>query len=126
MLFLQPSTQDGSASNRFCTQMSELFKTQMDVVQTFIQKDRASVHGIQKGSGTIATSGITLPPSILSVANRGDWSMGKVLDVCWHFSEPGDTYLGRVLAGFDPSKPALLTGPFKIQWQTLMSKKPWT
>ena len=29
--------------------------------------------------------------------------MGKVLDVYWHFSEPGDHYLGRILAGMDPS-----------------------
>ena len=30
--------------------------------------------------------------------------MGKVLDVYWHFSEPGDHYLGRILAGMDPKK----------------------
>ena len=29
--------------------------------------------------------------------------MGKVLDVYWHFSEPGDTCLGRALAGHDPN-----------------------
>ena len=32
--------------------------------------------------------------------------MGKVLDVYWHFSKPGDHYLGRILAGMDPKKPA--------------------
>jgi hypothetical protein len=26
-----------------------------------------------------------------------------VLDLYWHFSEPGDTYLGRCLAGLDPN-----------------------
>ena len=31
--------------------------------------------------------------------------MGKVLDVYWHFSEPGDHYLGRILSGLDPTKP---------------------
>jgi hypothetical protein len=29
--------------------------------------------------------------------------MGKVLDVYWHFSEPGDQYLGRILAGLEPN-----------------------
>ena len=28
-----------------------------------------------------------------------------MLDVYWHFSEPGDHYLGRVLAGLDPNEP---------------------
>ena len=27
--------------------------------------------------------------------------MGKVLDVYWHFEDPGDNYLGHVLAGLD-------------------------
>ena len=27
--------------------------------------------------------------------------MGKILDLYWHFAEPGDTYLGRILAGMD-------------------------
>ena len=30
--------------------------------------------------------------------------MGKVLDVYWYFSEPGNHYLGRILAGMDPKK----------------------
>ena len=37
------------------------------------------------------------------MAKRGDWSVGKVLDVYWHFCEPGDTFLGRSLAGMDPN-----------------------
>ena len=45
-----------------------------------------------------------LPP-IPSVARRGEWSMGKVIDVYWHFSEPGDNYLGRVLAGLNALSP---------------------
>ena len=30
--------------------------------------------------------------------------MGKILDLYWHFAEPGDTYLGRILAGMDPNQ----------------------
>jgi len=40
---------------------------------------------------------------VSSIAARGEWSLGKVLDVYWHFSEPGDTYLGRVLAFLCPN-----------------------
>jgi hypothetical protein len=31
-------------------------------------------------------------------------SLGKVLDIYWHFSEAGDAFLGRALAGMDPNK----------------------
>ena len=43
------------------------------------------------------------PPPIASIANRGDWSLGKVLDVYWQFAEAGDAYLGRCLCGLDPN-----------------------
>ena len=37
--------------------------------------------------------------------------MGAVLDVYWHFSEPGDHFLGRVLTGLDPNKSEFATAP---------------
>jgi hypothetical protein len=40
---------------------------------------------------------------VSSIAARGEWSLGRVLDLYWHFAEPGDTFLGRILAGLDPS-----------------------
>ena len=43
------------------------------------------------------------PPPIPSAARRGEWSMGKVLDIYWHFLEPGDTCLGHILAGYNPN-----------------------
>ena len=30
--------------------------------------------------------------------------LGQDYDVHWHFSAPGDTFLGRILAGFDPKE----------------------
>jgi len=30
--------------------------------------------------------------------------MGAILDIYWHFSEPGDHFLGQVLARLDPNK----------------------
>ena len=62
-----------------------------------------NAYGLRKGSATMAVSGTTSPPPILSIARRGEWSIGKVFDVYWHFSEPGDHYLGRILAGLDPT-----------------------
>ena len=45
----------------------------------------------------------TPPPPIASIANRGDWSLGKVLDVYWQFDEAGDAYPGCWLCGLDPN-----------------------
>ena len=44
------------------------------------------------------------PPSVASVAARGEWYMGAVLDVYWYFCASGDHFLGTVLAGLDPNK----------------------
>ena len=45
-----------------------------------------------------------VPPSLMSVALRGGWSMGKVFDVYFNFVQCGDNYLGRILAGLDPNE----------------------
>ena len=37
--------------------------------------------------------------------------MGKVLDVYWHFAEPGDNYLGRIMAGLDSLLPTFRVLP---------------
>jgi len=86
-------------------------------VKAYIRPDHANSHGIRKGSGTHASTGTTAPPPVSSIAACGEWSLGKVLDVYWHFSEPGDTYLGRVLAFLCPSSStfAILPPHFKVE-----------
>ena len=80
-------------------------------VKEFVWLNHANAHGIFKGSTTFIISGTTVPPSVPSVANCGDWSMGAVLDVYWTFSDAGDYFLGRVLAGLDPNKSEFATMP---------------
>lgn len=61
-----------------------------------------SSHGLRKGSATHESCATTAPPPIALIANQGDWSLGKVLDVYWQFAEVCDAYLGRCLCGLDP------------------------
>jgi len=110
-LFQSVNVGTTTASQRYCTQLCELLKNHREAVQTYIRPDHANSHGIRKGSGTHASSGTTAPPPVSSIAARGEWTLGKVLDVYWHFSEPGDTYLGRVLAFLNPSSPEFGTLP---------------
>jgi len=97
------------ASTGYCSQLKELMTRKASSVKNFIRLAHANAHDWRKGSATYATSGTTCPPSTPSIARRGEWSMGKVLDLYWHFAETGDYYLGRVVAGLD----ALLS-TFKI------------
>ena len=90
-----------AASQRYCGQLTELFKSNNDNLQAYIRAGHANSHGLRKGSATAVTSGTTLPPPTSSIAARGEWSLGRILDIYWHFSEPGDHYLGRCLAGLD-------------------------
>ena len=39
-----------------------------------------NAHGNRKGGSIHDTSGTTCPPPIASVAHRGEWILGKVLD----------------------------------------------
>jgi hypothetical protein len=99
----QSDGQTTAASKRYCGQPPELFKGNNDNLQGYIRSDHANSHGIRKGSATKVTSGTTLPPPTSSIAVRGEWSLGKILDIYWHFAKPGDHYLGRCLAGLDPN-----------------------
>ena len=63
--------------------------------------EKASSHGIRKGSTSAISSGTTLPPPIMRIAAQGDWSLGVVLDIYWQFSDCGDYYLGRSLTMID-------------------------
>lgn len=45
-----------------------------------------------------------IPPSLSSIAIRGEWSQGKVFDIYLKFCALGDHYLGRVVSGLNPSK----------------------
>ena len=101
-IFLRGGAKSGSAAHRYCEQLLQLLKTYWDVVKTFIKN--MSAHGLRKGSATHVATATTVPPPIASLANRGDWSLGKVLDVYWQFAETGDSYLGRCLCGLDPNK----------------------
>ena len=95
---------DKVASASYCSQLKELILKKIEVVSSFIRIAHANAHGWRKGGATHATSGTTCPPPVPSVARRGEWSMGKVLDVYWHCAEPGDQYLGRVMAGLNSLK----------------------
>ena len=76
------------ASSSYCSQLKELINKNEEVVLSFIRVFHTNVHGFRKGAATFATSGTTSPISVSLVARRGEWSMGKVLDVYWHCAKP--------------------------------------
>jgi hypothetical protein len=110
-LFQDENTSANAASQRYCTQLTHLFETYTDQLKQYIRVDHANSHGMRKGSATSAASGTTCPPPVSSIASRGEWSLGKILDLYWHFAAPGDHYLGRVLALLDPTCAEFATLP---------------
>jgi hypothetical protein len=85
-------------------------------LKQYVHVDHANSHGLRKGSATSASSGTTCPPGVSLIAARGEWSLGRILDLYWHFAVPGDQYLGRVLALLDPNTPEFATLP--PHWKT--------
>ena len=92
-LFLGLAAKEQTAAARYQEQLLGLIKEKSAIVKNYIRLPKANAYGLRKGSATLATSGTTAPPPVPSIARRGEWSMGAVLDVYWHFSEPGDHYL---------------------------------
>ena len=107
----QKEEEKNIASKGYTSQLKEMFLHHVQEVKTYVRLAHANAHGWRKGAATYATSGTTAPPSISAVARRGEWSMGKVLDVYWQCSEVGDHYLGRVVAGLNALKPSFNVMP---------------
>jgi len=73
--------------------------------------DHFNSYGLRKGSATHAVSCTTHTPSLPSIARRGEWSQGLVLNVYWHFAATGEHCLGRILACLLPNDPGFTTLP---------------
>ena len=103
-LFIEKNEKTGSAASAFCAALATLLDKFDECVNSYIRVHHANVHGIRKGSGTYASSCSTVPPPLVSIALRGEWSLGKVFDIYFKFGANGDHYLGRILAGLNPHK----------------------
>ena len=101
-LFIIPGSKRGTASQRYCTQLSEMVNRHFEHAKHHLRVSHFNAHGLRKGAGMHASSATTSPPSFVSVAARGEWSIGKILDVYFKFAMGGDFYLGRLLALLDP------------------------
>ena len=110
-IFLKESVKEGAASKRYSEQLLTLVDKHPDEMMAQVRPAHFNPYGLRKGSATHAVSGTTLPPSLPSMARRGEWSQGSVLDVYWHFASIGDHYLGRILAGLKPNEAGFATLP---------------
>jgi len=103
-LFLNKGAMLGTAAQRYCTQLAELVGKHFETAKHYVRLSHFNAHCIRKGSGSHASSASTMPPSFVAVAARGEWSIGKILDVYFKFAMGGDQYLGRILALLDPNE----------------------
>jgi hypothetical protein len=100
-LFLHKGTELGVATRKFGMQLRTVLKNNTEEVATHGDGDRIKAHSARKGTATFLTAGTTDPPPLPSVGHRGEWSLGKVQDIYFNFAQPGDHYIGRMLAGLD-------------------------
>ena len=102
-IFRNRGKEVGSSSNRYCEQLKKMYKKNKLLIEEFVRSGHFNPHGKRKGAAVCASSGTTLPASLAAIANRGEWMLGMTFDVYLGFAEPGDQYLGRILAGLLPN-----------------------
>ena len=93
----------GSGSKSYCKSLKALVSTKFSELKKYVRTANFNSHGLRKGGATHSTSRTTCPPPLTSVAARGEWSLGKIMDIYFKFGDPGDQYLGRIMAGLDPN-----------------------
>jgi len=87
--FVRPGSQLHTAARSFSLQIGEIAKRYFVTVRNYVRHSHFNIHGLRKGSGTHVASATTCPPLFTSIACRGEWSMGKILDVYFQFAAGG-------------------------------------
>ena len=110
-LFLKERTIIGTATKRFAARLRTLVSHHCEEIRTWAVPERIKGHSSRKGTATYVTAATLNPPPLSSIAHRGEWSQGKVQDIYFNFAQPGDHYLGRMLAGLNPTSPSFKVLP---------------
>ena len=95
----------GTAAEKYCKSLKTVINSSDErkkAARLFVRLTNFHPHGSRKGAATHVTTNTMEPPPMPSILLRGEWSLGKVLDIYWRWSAQGDTYLGRLLCGLDP------------------------
>ena len=94
---------DGDAAHQYCARIRKIYEKQKETFDEYTRKGHFNPHGTRKGAAIRASSGTTLPASLAAIANRGEWKVSMMFEMYLGFAEPGDQYLGRLLAGLSPN-----------------------
>ena len=102
-----------AASVKYATTLKSILQEHQDMVEGMGGNvERLSrKHCIRKGAGTAAAASSTAAPSIVSIVRRGDWSLGKVLDLYLRWADGGDQYCGRIMTLLNPDTAEFATLP---------------
>lgn len=95
--------QQGTAAHRYCEKVKKLYNKNKQLTEEYVCTGHFNPYGTRKGAAVCASSGTTLPGSLAAIANRGEWTISMMFEVYLGFAEPGDQYLGRLLAGLLPN-----------------------
>ena len=80
-------------------------------------------HSTRKGACSLAASGSTVSPPIVSICLRAMWSMGGIKERYLHFENAGDQYLGRVVAGLDCNEYLFAVSPPYFDLSTVANEE---
>ena len=80
-LFVAPGSKYRTAAQTFARHVHEMGIRHADTIKNYVRLSHFNIHGVCKGSGTHAACATTCPPLFTSIACRGEWSMGKILDI---------------------------------------------
>ena len=60
-----------------------MFTNNINILSKYIRPQYSNTHSTQKDSLVHTISSTIYPPLITSVTHRGEWNLGKVLDIYW-------------------------------------------
>ena len=97
--------------HKYCEQIKQIYLDNQELIEEYVRARHFNPHGTRKGAAICESSGTTLPASLAEIANRGEWTISMMFEVYLGFAEPGNQYLGRLLARLLPNSAEFVVIP---------------
>ena len=72
-----------------------MYLDNQELIEEYIRAGHFEPHRTRKGA--------TICAALAAIVSRGEWTISMMFEVYLGFTEPGDQYLGQLLAGLLPN-----------------------
>ena len=96
---------------RYSYLLKKIIEDKKEHLANYVSVENLGSHSIRKGAASYCSSGITVPPSVLSICLRAGWKISCAKELCLEYENYGDQFMSRLVCGLNSSSPEFTISP---------------